>query len=147
MSHTEEDEYLEWLRKLRACPEAIEWAAQYKNPAEAWEKCSRGDWMLWLLGRLSGQAESESRKRLVLAACACVRLALNRVPKGEKRPRKAIVTAERWAKGEGVTLRDVRHAASAAYAAYAAAAEKRNALKRCADIVRKFYPKPPKAAS
>ena len=42
--------------------------------------------MLWLLGKQSGPPESKSRKKLVLSACKCARLALKHVPKGEKRP-------------------------------------------------------------
>ena len=84
--------------------------------------------MLWLLGGLSGPPESDSRRKLVLAACDCAELALKHVPEGEDRPRKAINTARRWARQEdGVNLDEVRGAAdaaaayAAAYAAYAAA--------------------------
>ena len=104
--------------------------------------------MLWLLGRLSGKPESESRKKLVLAACQCARLALPYVKKGEARPLKAIETAEAWARGEaGITLGDVRKAAAAAYAAYAASAvayaARVSTLRECADIVRQSYPVAP----
>src|SRR5262245_2394940 len=96
------------LRSLEACQEAREWAASYSTLAEAWQVCDRGDWMLWLAGRLSGAPKSDSRKRLVLAVCACARLALPYVPAGETRPLKAIETAEQWARGEGGTLQDMR---------------------------------------
>jgi hypothetical protein len=116
--------------------------------------------MLWYLAK-----RGFDRKRLVLIACKCARLGLKYVPKKEKRPLKAIQTAEAWATGkDGVTLGDVRaaaraaYAANAAYAAYAAnaarAAYAANAayaayaaanaaytsgetLVRCADIIRK----------
>jgi hypothetical protein len=109
------------LSKLGACSEAVEWSKKYKTAASAWRHCPRGDWMLWIAGRACG----DDRRKLVLAACACARLALRHVPKGEERPRKAIETAEAWARGEdGVTLDDVReaYAADAAYANAAAAA-------------------------
>jgi hypothetical protein len=92
--------------------------------------------MLWLLGRLSGKAGSVKRRKLVLCACECARLALKYVPPGEERPRLAIEAAEKWARREGPTLDDVHaaadaaadasaasatYAADAAYAAYAAA--------------------------
>ena len=116
------------LVEMRACKEAVEWAAAQKSAAQAWRDCERGDWMLWLLGRLSGKPGSKKRKRLVLCACECARLSLKYVPKGEDRPRKAIETAEAWARGEGPTIEDVRAAGyaaadagyAAAYAAYAA---------------------------
>ena len=74
--------------------------------------------MLWLAARADVR-----RQEVVLAACACARLALPHVLAGEMRPLRAIETAEAWAQGEaGVTLTDVRRAAAAAAAAYAAAA-------------------------
>ena len=124
--------------------------------------------MLWLLGGWC--VTLSDRKLLVLAACACARLALPHVLAGELRPLHAIETAEHWARDEnGVTLEDVRkarnaanatydaayaaaHAAHAyaadAHAAYAAnaadaAAARSKTLAQCADIVRQYYPKPP----
>ena len=117
-----------WTRKLKcmgACSDAVEWAQKYKTFANAWRYCTRGDWMLWLLGQNAGEPGSDERRPLVFAACECARLALPYVAKGEKRPLKAIETAEAWARGDaGVTLDDVEKAAyaatDAAYAAYAA---------------------------
>ena len=158
------------LRGMGACSKAVEWAEPYGDDhARAWAECECGDWMLWLLGRLSGEPGSDARRRLVLAACACARLVLHLVPDGEDRPRVAIETAERWARGEnGVSLDDVRRAAydfyasssAAAPAAFyasasafyssvdavsdcAAAAAREPTLSRCADIVREHYPEPP----
>ena len=96
------------LKRHGACAEAVKWAKPYKTLREAWKACTRGDWML----RLAGLAELCSRQGLVLAACACARLALPYVKKGEKRPLAAIETAERWARGEA-TLEEVRSSASA----------------------------------
>jgi hypothetical protein len=147
---------MSWTDKLvemDACEEAVWWARGYASPQAAWAACERGDWMLWLAGRLAGEPHSAARKRLVLAACACVRLALEYVPRGEARPRTAVETAERWARDEGgVTLQDVRAAAAAAYAAaaaaaaaYASASAARIAmLARCATVVRDCYPTPPR---
>ena len=126
------------LKALDPCPDALAWAKKQRTPAAAWKACKRGDWMLWLLGRLSGPPESASRKKLVLCACECARLALKYVPAGEGRPRRAIETAEAWVRGTaGVTLADVQAAAHAAYAAahaaYAAAAYAAAAAARAAD--------------
>lgn len=107
----------ERLYLMHACPEAVEWARGYTDDAVAWRECQRGDWMLWLLGRLN-----VDRKRLVLAACECARLSLHLVSADEERPHIAIKTAEAWARDEGPTLDDVRRSAYATYAAYAAAA-------------------------
>jgi len=93
-----------------ACLEAAEWCKTQRSFASAWKNCKRGDWMLWILGRQAGEPESASRKRLVLCACALARTALKHVPAGEARPRLAIETAEKWARGEA-TIKQVRTAA------------------------------------
>jgi len=157
------------VRKMGACPEAVAWLAEHKNPTQAWRDCERGDWMLWLVGKLAGPVGDPRRKKLVLAACGCARLSLKYVKAGEERPRIAIETAEKWARGKA-TIEEVRIAAyaayaaayavyaaayaayAAAYAAYAAAyaayaayaAERAKVLKQCASIVRKFYPRLPR---
>ena len=110
------------LRDLRACRDARDWAAPYATVEEAWAVCPRGDWMLWLAGKMG-----VDRKLIVLAACACARLALPHVRASDTRPVVVIETAERWARGEdGVTLADVRaaaaHAAASAFDATDAAA-------------------------
>jgi hypothetical protein len=167
--------WIDNLIETGACREALEWSKGFDSLEDAWKKCERGDWMLWLAGRLSGSPESDSRKRVVLTACQCARLALPYVTKGEKRPLKTIETAEAWARGEeNITLADLRkayayaaaayadvaaydaayaaYAYDAAYAAYAAAADaaydaydaRKETLKKCADIVREYYPNAPK---
>ena len=137
------------LEALDACSEAREWAGR-KGLRTVWRTCERGDWMLWLAGRVG-----VDRHVFVLAACECARLSLVHVPAGEDRPRVAIETAERWARGDTtVSIADVRKAAHAAHAAYAAYADadadaayadrssaasgvRAATLRLCADIVRK----------
>ncbi len=160
----------EQLEKLDACKPAIYWVSQQDSTQQAWQDCPRGDWMLWLLGKLSGPVGSESRKKLVLTVCECARLSLHLIPEGEDRPRMAIETAEKYVRGDdGVTLESLKAASAAASAADAAAADAAAAaaadaaaaaavasasaaaadaasektLKKCADIVRKHYPDPP----
>jgi len=115
------------LKRMDACADALEWCEDYESLVDAWAVCPRGDWMLWLLGKLSGNPKSASRKKLVLVTCQCARLSLGYVKKGELRPLRAIEVAEAWARGgEGITLEDVRNAAyagaSAAYASDAGSA-------------------------
>jgi hypothetical protein len=118
-----------WSAKLKAkgaCSDALAWCKGFRSVKAAWLACERGDWMLWILGRLSGDPDSDSRKAVVLAACACARLALPHWHKrhpDDKRPLTAIETTERWARGEpGVTLDDVRAARTAVASAAASAA-------------------------
>ena len=122
-----EPRWIERLRDLGACTKAIEWAKGYSSLQAAWDACERGDRMLWLWGRMSG----EDSQALVLAVCKCVRLALKYVPKSESRLLKVLQTIEKWARGKA-TLEEVQIAATytnaaayttytdAAYAAYAA---------------------------
>lgn len=134
------------IASLGPCGDEREWAESKQNAKEAWESCDRGDWMLWLVEKISDQQGIPSHRKLVLTACECARLSLKYVTKGDERPRIAIETAERWARRCcDVTIEDVREAAYAAYAAaYAAnaaagAAQRKRILKKCANIVRKRY--------
>lgn len=153
------------LVEMGACHEAVAWADPYQDPAFAWAECQRGDWMLWVLGRLS-----VDREDLVLAACECARLALPHARGPEALA--AIEAAEGWAAGR-VVMDDLRcayafaafadaanaAASSAAYAANAAfayaanvasyasyaaydacAAARESTLATCADIVRRHFP-------
>ena len=105
------------------CKAALDWLKTQPDAQTAWDTCRRGDWMLYHAGKLAGAPGSDARRNLVLAACACARLALPRVRKGELRPLRAIEITEQWALGghDAPTLNQVRAAAAAAYAAAAAA--------------------------
>jgi hypothetical protein len=105
------------LRRMGACPEAVEWAQPYATLQEAWDACERADWMLWLIGHLDGRYS----RRLRLAACACARTALRFIPAGEDRPLRAIETAERFARGEATDAQLATAWAAAGAAARAAA--------------------------
>ena len=163
------------IKHLSPCAEAVVWLQDWNIPQEAWDACERGDWMLWLLGKLSGPPESKSREKLVLASCGCARLVVHLA--ASPNVLMCIEAAERWANGTG-TLKDLIKARAAAYAAadadaayaaataaytavYTAAAAadaatyaadaadaaytaRREILKKCAYVVRRFYPKVPK---
>ena len=146
------------LRGLGACDDGIEWAATQPDADTAWRSCTRGDWMLWLIGRRRYERETPEHRALVAIACECARLALPHVPPDEMHPLRAIEAAERYARGE---LLDAAAAAAYAYAyaaaaaaataAYAATAARASAadaawaatLAQCADIVRRHWPTSP----
>jgi len=110
---------IEKLKKLNVCEKAVEWLENQPDWQIAWNNCERGDWMLWLLAKLSGSPETKNRMKLTLVACECARFALPFVEKGEKRPLKAIETAEKWTRGEpDITYQMVRSAAYTAHTAY-----------------------------
>jgi len=84
------------------CEEAIEWLDEsgITDLADAWDRCHRGDWMLWICDALSLLDDRERR----LIACRCVR----ETPLGDGRKvwdlladesRQAVVVAERYADG------------------------------------------------
>ena len=148
------------LVELNACSEAQEWAGG-KSLAVVWKTCKRGDWLLWLCGKMADKPNWPTRKEVVLAACDCAKLALKYVPKGEERPRKCLETVRAWAAGNATidevrtAKRDAAYAAAdatdaayaaayaaadaAADAASAAAADRSRTLARCADLVRTIY--------
>ena len=133
------------LSEISACRDAVAWVEESKSESleAAWLACQRGDWMLWYAAKKAGPVGDEKRKKLVLAACECARLALpiweKRYP-DDKRVRDCIETAEKWARDEATlealkvsrqncyaasayAYADAAYAsADAAYAAYAASA-------------------------
>ena len=116
-----------WSRKLRAlgaCDDAVEWAATQPSYAEAWETCQRGDWLLWLLGRVAGPFGSPSHREIVGAVSACARTALPifeaAVP-GDGRVRACLDLLDRYAGGEVVSPEQIQAAAGAAWVAAGAA--------------------------
>ena len=101
------------LNTIDACNEAIAWSkSQRVSLQESWNKCHRGDWMLWLL-----YMSQSDQNKMVLVNCKIARTVLKYVPKDEERPLKAIKTTEAWIKlkckgnvtGQ-VTLEDVKTA-------------------------------------
>src|SRR5438128_329732 len=99
------------LKRIGPCYDAVEWAARHNDPLIAWRECPRGDWLLWLVARLRIR-----RELLVLAACACARLALPFAK--DEGPLHAIQMAEQWAGGDPrPSLEQVKVAADAAYVA------------------------------
>jgi len=150
----------DWKRKIEElgpCKEAVRWLTGQASFESAWQTCERGDWMLWLLGKLSDKPRTISRKKLVLTACACARLTLPSAGENRTVAEHTLEVTEQYARGEnGVTLDDVRAALAsyAAYAAYVAVAaygvygvygcvvgnrQRSEILNQCAEIVRQHY--------
>jgi hypothetical protein len=77
--------WLEELEKLGTCKEALDWAkaGKFKTLKQAWEKCGRGDWMLWLWSKHPNQVTPAIHRKMVLCACEIARTVLKYVPKGE----------------------------------------------------------------
>jgi len=113
-------EYIKKLKEMGACSSGIEWSKNYEDSQQAWEACERGDWLLWLISWKAGKSGSDSRKKLVLVACECARLAWKWM---HDEGRTAIILTEKWANGDSsISRNDLRNAAANAAAANAAAA-------------------------
>ena len=101
-----------------ACNDGVQFASQFSSMHEAWEKCERGDWMMWAARRLN----LLSKKQSVKLAIAFAEHALPRFEAkypDDKRPRKAIAATKKWLKSP--TEKNADAAANAADAADAAA--------------------------
>ena len=113
------------LSEMNACGDAESWVSK-RTLKQAWTKCERADWMLWLVGKMCEHPQRKklgwpTRKQVVLAACDCAETSLRFVPDGEERPAGAIRVTRAWCHGRA-TLQQVCAAADAAYAAAGAAA-------------------------
>jgi hypothetical protein len=107
---------LSQMSDLGACSDAVNWVSIQDGTAqEIWDRCERGDWMLWY----AAKAKHDARE-VGMAACLCAREALPYVPAGEDRPRVCIETTERWCNGTA-TIDEVKKSRDA-YAARAGAA-------------------------
>ena len=154
------------LEAASPCADGLAYARQFASLKEAWEKCERGDWMLWLLRKTGGLDKRTS----VAVAVTCAERVLARYEAkypGDNRPRAAIEAARNWLDNPCEETRAAAYAAyaaaayaaaAAAYAAAAAAAAaayaaadaadaaadaaRTKVLAECADIVRREIPEP-----
>jgi hypothetical protein len=108
------------LKELNACEKAIDWCKKrnIKTVEEAWEKCERGDWMLWLYKNLY----RDNLKELTLAKGHCANTVRHLMR--DERSIGAVDAAIAFGEGR-ISKEDLNiaatHAAHAAYAADAAA--------------------------
>ncbi len=146
---------MNWIDKLvslNACGEAVAWCRTRNSLADAWKHCTRGDWMLWLIGKTDRSLPwSEERKPIVRIAVECAMLAPSCQDEYELARQWCLDATLRWCDGT-TDIEEVYAARAAAFAAYAAdaanaAAYAAYARKRvwsdAADIVREHFPTPP----
>ena len=133
--------------KLNACSEAVKWCLTQPSLDVAWDRCQRGDWMIWILGRLNTSAPwSDERKPLVRVSVECSEQSLQYANSDTINATLwCLDSIRRWCGGEA-DRDEVDAAANAAYAAaYAAyAAARYRSLAASAKIVRRHFPKPPR---
>lgn len=81
------------ISKFNPCDAAIEFRSQYKTFEDAWMNCPRGDWMLWIAGKL------EVDLRVLTKAKALCALTVKHLMKDERSIR-ACEVALRFADGQ-----------------------------------------------
>ena len=150
------------LEKLNACEEAIKWVGD-KSLKEAWKKCKRGDWMLWYYFEKVGftkqlvkaKADCASLvkhlmkdQRSLDALQACYDYVDGKISKEELRQATDAAYDAAAASSASSAAFAAYSAVDAAYDAfytsvyvasadsYASAADRKEALKECADICR-----------
>ena len=64
------------LQTLNACSEFAIWAGTQPDLKTLWENCEKSDWMLWLVGKMSGEPHSQARKKLVGCTAECAAMAI-----------------------------------------------------------------------
>ena len=157
----------------RPCSEALTWLGRRRAPARAWAECPQGDWLLWILAQAGIRPPLEWAAREIVAhafgyAASAMEAAELREQAVSLREHEAALrgaVAETAAGILSAAVRAARAADAVAEAAARAAAAARWAVgaagaagwtvgaagaapggvehRRCADAVRRLYPKAP----
>jgi hypothetical protein len=100
----------EHLKRIGACAEARDWAAQYQTAQQAWDECERVDWFAWWDVRVHGRAGIARLVALIEEPCCAAN------------PDPRVRAAFRVAANPASTLNELQAAARAALAARAVGA-------------------------
>jgi hypothetical protein len=93
--------YIDLLISIGACRDAVEWCRGHPTLEAAWAVCERGEWMLWLLGRLDrSKPWSDERKPLIACVVECAALAPEAGEDYELARQWCLDATERWTRGE-----------------------------------------------
>jgi len=99
------------LDKYNPCGSALEFRKKYKTFEEAWEACHRGDWMLWIAGKLK-----VNKRLLYLAKGYCAETVIHLMR--DERSKNAVKAAIGYGKNK-ITDKELKIAAVDAAAAAA----------------------------
>ena len=113
MNKTKPKSFDELLESLDACSSAKEWSHK-KGLKKAYSRCQRGDWLIWLLMRMSDEPNWPTRKQVLSVVCDIAETAFQYLPPSETRPRDAIQTVRLYIIGKK-TRKDCRRTVSATY--------------------------------
>ena len=106
----------DFCEKYEPCRNGKAFALQYETMSEVWEKCTRPDWLFYILEKHAPLEKEQSVRLAIAFAETC----LGKVKEGEDRPRLAIEAAKAWLENPTEENRAAAYAADAADAAYAA---------------------------
>lgn len=109
------DEFIDILKNFNACNESITWASSQQNAEMAWKNCQRGDWLLIYLKYIKS-----SKYDTIKAECDKIVLEAN----GNYETHDMNKTIESWD--------------SLLFNSYSENAVKN--LKKCADLIRQYFP-------
>lgn len=94
------------LQSLQACQEAVDFVLQHASIEEAWQRCNRGDWMLWLSARvLDAGPWTDSRRPLLRCCVGCLNLVSDL---WTERTAQAIDLLKKWLDGDAIEVTIVR---------------------------------------
>ena len=128
----------ELIKQHAPCDGGVKWLKKHgiKTVSEAYNKCERSDWLIWLLVEVHGI----DRRQRVTLSCQIVRTIWHLLSEDDK---SCIMTCEKWLAGEATDKEllaasctaSARAAAAAAAASYAAsyAADAAASSAACAD--------------
>ena len=120
----------DFCEKYEPCRNGKAFALQYETMSEVWEKCTRPDWLFYILEKHAPLEKEQSVRLAIAFAETC----LGKVKEGEERPRLAIEAAKAWLENPTEENRAAAYAADyAAYAAYASDAAAASADAAAAD--------------
>lgn len=100
--------FVEKLKLLGACDEALEWVATQPDAETAWETCPRYEWMTWLLRALCFRGCVKSHT-MALVAVHCASKAASGIQEHEGCVHETLETVRKWVLN-GVGLCEVREA-------------------------------------
>jgi hypothetical protein len=123
------EKFSKWLEEKGACEEGRKAASGY-SLKEAWEKCERPEWMLWIYERRKPN-KKKCVQVAIFSAYRCIEDFEKKYPE-DKRPRQAIEAAEKWVKKPTEKNRNAVDAAANAANAAAYAANAANAANAAA---------------
>ena len=89
--------HIDYLESLKACKEAIDYAAGFATLQSSWDACARGDWMLWLIGRTIDRTNETELRKITLAKARCAKLVIHLMK--DERSRNAVEVAEQFGLG------------------------------------------------